>query len=360
MARALARGASSSPSNPVLDLWTLAAGALADVYALGFQIYDVTTGTPTQVYPGSGVQAVNVSGSDHLGTGHYSASWTVGGSENLGLHRIVWSVTPTNGAAIILYQADFDVLAAGLSLKGPAYCLLSSLRAEGFTASVVTDARALGLILRASMQIEKWTKRFFEPRYRTFTIDGSEGRSLFLSNPIIAVTSVTADGSLVEPADYQAFNRHIAEGLTNPDDRDNPRITFKSTTRVLADTTLDPRAYSGRQLFWPGPRNIQVVGLFGYTEPDVDVQAGATPKLLELATMLLVQRSVPLVADGDTTFEVQNASRVKSIRTRDQSIDYGPGRSDLVSRGAGGEFTGDPAIDDIIADFIAPPFIGSP
>lgn len=355
MARALALGASSSPTNPVLDFWFVAAGALADLSALSWQVFDLSTGSAVSVATGT----VNVAGAEHLGTGHYVATWT--GAGNVGRHRIVWTATPVGGSAKA-YQYDFDLLAAGLSLKGPAYCLLADLRDEGFAATGVggvSDVRALGLIRKVSTFVERWTRRFFEPRYRTITLDGARGPSQWLQDPVIALDSARIEGDLVDPTTYRVFNRHIAEGLTDPDDRENPRVTFSRITRVLSEVNTYDRPFYNRQVWWPGPRNVQLAGLFGYTDPDPDLPAGSTPEMIRHVTMLLFAREALPLADGDGRTDAQNAFRVDSIRTRDQSVTYGADRMQLTAKGAN-EFTGDPAIDDIIAMYVAPPFIGSP
>jgi hypothetical protein len=358
MARALARGATLSPTNPVLDLWVLIGGALTDIYALAFQIFDLSTGTAVQVFPTpSGQQSVNVSGAEHLQTGRYTGTWTVGGGENLGLHRIIWYVTAVQGGPVVQYQQDFDVLTAGLSLKGPAYCLLSDVRAEGFAATDVSDVRALATIKKVSALIERWTRRFFEPRYKNVTIDGAAGPSLWLQDPIIALDSASIDGSLIDKTTYQVFNRHITEGLTTPDDRDNPRVTFTRLTRVLNQVNIADRPFVNRQIWWPGPRNVALSGLFGFTDPDADYPAGVTPELIKQVCLTLFARNY-FLANSDDAADAANAGRVKSIRTRDQSIDYGPTRAELAGASAG-EFSGDPDIDAIISQYCAPPAIGS-
>lgn len=356
MARALALGASSGPTNPILDFWFVAAGALADLAALTWQIFDLSTGTPVSVTTG----VVDVAGAAHLGVGHYVATWTATG--NLGRHRIVWSATPVGASGPSTYDNDFDVLAAGLSLKGPAYCLLSDIRDEGFLATGfqgVSDLRALGLIRTCSTFVERWTRRFFEPRYRTITLDGARGPSQWVQDPIVAIDSAYIDTELVDPTSYKVFNRHIAEGLTNPDDRDNPRVTFNRISRTLAEVNTYDRPFYNRQVFWPGPRNVQLVGLFGYTDPSDDLPAGVTPELIKRVTLLLFSREMLPLSDGDGRQDAANAYRVDSLRTRDQSVTYGADRMQLTSKGSN-EFTGDPAIDDIIAQYVAPAFIGSP
>jgi hypothetical protein len=358
MARALALGAVSSKTNPVLDFWFVLGGAIVDLAALTWQLYDLSTGTPVSVTTGT-VDVVTVGGSGRLGVGHYVAGWTATG--NVGRHRMVWTATPVGGSAT-LYQYDFDVLTAGLSQKGPAYCLLADIRDEGFAssgASGISDLRALTLIRKVSVFIERWTRRFFEPRYRTITLDGGRGPSQWVQDPIVALDSAYLDTELVDPTCYKVFNRHIAEGLTNPDDRDNPRVTFTRITRVLSEVNTYDRPFYNRQVWWPGPRNVQLAGLFGYTDPDPDYPPGSTPEMIRHVAMLLFAREMLPLSDGDGRDDAANAYRVDSLRTRDQSVTYGADRMQLTTKGAN-EFTGDPAIDDIIAMYMAPPFIGSP
>jgi hypothetical protein len=135
-------------------------------------------------------------------------------------------------------------------------------------------------------------------------------------------------------------------------------VTFDQLTRV--NYLFDSNAtWQSRQVFWPGPRNVQLSGLWGYTDPDADCQVGVTPDMIRRATMMLVAREMVGIGDVAGRADAQNAYRISDQRTRDQSVTYGPGRSDLAASGGAGEFTGDPAIDDLIAQFVAPPFIGT-
>lgn len=364
MARALTTGSTASPTNPVLDLWTLGwqlyptgisydpgnvrTWGLVDVSAVAWEVFDMTSGSPVSVAAGT----LNVAGADHLGTGHYAATWTATG--NAGLHRIVWSVTFAD-ATTGTFQNDFDVLAAGLALKGPAYCLLSDLRTEGFTTAQLSDARALSLIRTCSLLLERWTSRFFEPRYKTVNVDGDKGPTLWLNDPIISFDSVSIDTELVDPSTYRVFNRHLADGLLNPDDRDNPHVKFNQMTRVLERLYIYDQPYGFRLVFWPGPQNVQLAGLFGYTDPDPDCQAGVTPDTVKRIIMMMIARELVLLSDPDGRFDAQMGFRTSDQRTRDQSLTLD--RSDLRRPGAG-VFTGDPRIDDLIALYLAPPFVG--
>lgn len=373
MSTSIARGAVSSCSNPLLDLWTLdSTFALADAFSVKFQVFDISDdtkfATPVQVFPISvgTKQTVDLtltcptSGAGKISTGRAVATWTVGGSEPLGRHRIVWFVQQTSTSAEVQYTEDFDVLVAGLSMKGASYALLSDLRAEGITSTTLSDIRGLSLIRVASTLVERYTRRFFEPRFRTVTIDGSAGPTLFLQDPVIVLSSAAIDDQTVDSSDsYQVFNRHITEGLTNPDDRDNPRVTFVRIVRNLQRLNVYDRPWNNKALWWPGARNVSLTGLFGYTDPDDSCQVGVTPELVKRVTMMIVVRELGLLSNTDDRFDAQNNYRTKDMRTRDQSISFGPVGSSTATM-VRGEFTGDPSIDSILEMYIAPPFIGSP
>lgn len=354
MARALAINAVSSPVNPVLDYWNLDGGQLADVAGLSFAIFGPDG---AQVYPVSGWQTIDISGVDHLAPGHYVAEWTGAGTP--GAYQVKWVVAPVVGPSRSAVTA-FDLVASGLNTRGPLYAALSDVRAEGFAPATISDAQALNVLRRCSLMLERWTHRFFEPRYRTVKLDGASGSTQFLDDPIIAVDSTTIGGDTIDPTSYRVFNRHITQGLNAPDDRDDPRITFANQGRA-GSLVFDGNgsAWRWRSFFWGGAQNVQLAGLFGYTDPDPDVPVGVTPELIKYVTLLLFARESASIADPDGRASAQNAFRINQIRTRDQSINYGTSGGSGQSSTSGGDFTGDPAIDSIIAQFCAPPFVGS-
>src|SRR5262245_12796232 len=127
----LARNESSSCANPVLDIFTRVGSTLTDVAVLEFQIFDITSGTPAQVFPlPAGVrQPVNVgvvcpaAGAAKMETGHFFATYSVPESEPLGKHRIKWffKLTPTSAEAS--FEEDFDVVSEVLAGTGDGgYC----------------------------------------------------------------------------------------------------------------------------------------------------------------------------------------------------------------------------------------------
>ncbi len=240
------------------------------------------------------------------------------------------------------------------------YASLSELRAEGFTVAMMQDRRALTLIERASRVVEMHTRRFFEPRAMTFTLSGEGGPVQRLRDPIIALGPVGLEDSTLDAASFKAYNRHIAEGLMNPDDRADPRIEFSNFVRLwprVADGSLGRGA---RDLFWGGVRNVEISGVFGYTEHDPDSLVGITPPLITQATLMIVAREQAKIGDTEARQELDQGP-VKEIRTRDQSISYGTSRRELAGDATSGvgDMTGDTAIDDILGQYLAPMFVGS-
>lgn len=366
MARAIARGLTAGCTYPVLELWVLGAGLPVDVYALEFAIFDATG---AQTFPVSGFEPVAVTvtcptaGAGRIQVGRYVATWPVPSNEPLGAHTIVWNLRRTITSAVETYRETFDVLAQGLRLKQPAYVLLSELREEGFSSTALSDARALKLITTASLMVERFTRRFFDVRYLRQTLSGSGGGSLQLDVPVIALDGLSVDGGLIDPAIYSVFNRHLSERMLQPDDREAGMIAFTIETHGLGSVRVydsGPRVY--RRGFWGGTRNVSLSGLFGYTDYDEDQMVGVTPEAIKRATMMLIARELVGIGNVEARFEQQSVSRIRDLRTRDQSVSYGTASSSGGSGSGGGvglTFTGDPAIDTILELYSAPPFIGS-
>jgi hypothetical protein len=352
MARALARSTASSASNPVLDLWTLVGGAVAAVETAEFQVYDISTdakvSAPVQVYP---VVGGTWQAGTSLAAGHYVAAWTPGGAEPLGRHRLVWSVLDEAGGTPRTQSYEFDVVPVGLSLAAPAYALLSDLRDEGMTPTALADKRGLSLIQAMSRRVERWTRRFFDVRHMTLSLDGAEGATQFLDIPIVALSSVAVDGETVDAETFRVFNRNLTAGW--PDDRGNPRLTFSHLRRFLTRIDVDDRPWGSRSVWWPGAQNITVSGLFGYTDRSPLLDVGETPTDIARVVMMLVDRERIAIGDAEGRAERQNIGRVRSVSTADQSISYGEGSEG--ARASTGAFTGDADIDEILLAYAAAP-----
>ena len=246
------------------------------------------------------------------------------------------------------------------------YLTVDDIRNEGFTSTMVDDAAVVRGIQRANAIIERVTGQWFEPRTRTFQLDGKPGQDLLLDVPIIAITSfgvVDYRGEIdaIELDDVWVYNRHLTQGLTQPDDRVNPRIAW----RDLLPTGMRAQRQSERR-FVHGRRNIQVAGVFGYTELDplvvpaetapgsqIPVDYGETPALIKLAaTLLTIRYMYPRQGGDGDAFAVR--ARVVSERTRDQAYTL----SSPTANDAAYGMTGDIEVDKILSMFIAPAQFG--
>jgi len=243
------------------------------------------------------------------------------------------------------------------------YITIADIRLEGFTETMVDDVSVQRGINRATALIDKATGRWFEARGRTFQLDGKKSQDLMLNIPIIALTSMSlvdqyGETEAIDLSDILVYNRHLTEGLLNPDDRDDPHISWRNVTRRAGD------AGGG---FLVGKRNIQVVGYFGYTElspllspgettagSQVPLDYGETPELIKLASVLLSVRQMYPRVSGDGE-EISLRKRIIEERTRDQM--YKLSESTNNSDNAFGT-TGDVEVDTLISGYMSPMGIG--
>lgn len=366
----LARGQRSDGANPVLDLFTPTRGVLVDPPALTFQIFDVSDddkrASPVQVFPGAaGARApVLITATwpdgDKLGRGHFVARWTPAPTEAIGAHEIHWILPSTSGGPEQTVIEDFDVVAEVAGSSAAVYALVSDLRAEGVMAKDASDVRIARMIRLASQYIDRVTGRFFSPRAMTLTLDGSGRRSLLLGHPIIGIGDVKMFAGMFDdlaelpviPSFFRVFNRHLTQGLLDPDDREDPRLEFFHESDLLGVHATPAAVLGLGALVWlTGVQNVIVDGVFGYTDPDGS-PAGRTPDLIRHVTKLLVMRELPAMADFAWREERRQRWRLTAERTRDQSYNL-----DLLR--AQGLFTGDPEIDAILVSFQRPAQLGA-
>jgi len=248
------------------------------------------------------------------------------------------------------------------------YCTIQDIRDEGIASTVFSDARVNAAIEVASRFIETATGRWFEARSRTFRVKARNTRVCFLNHPIISLSEVnivTGRGSAmtrdaIDVSDVLVFNRHLTEGLTDPDDRDAPRIEFEGVTGYEYPGRIDG-------VFLVGSQTIEVVGRFGYTElaagetpgetsdgSQVPTSEGVTPPLIEHLCKLLTVRELSTLANPDDRASWRDLWRLESEKTADQSYKM----TSLDRLGMQGYVTGDPEIDGIINLFRAPASIG--
>jgi hypothetical protein len=359
----IVRGQTSDCTHVVLDLFTRMGSVLTDVAELSFQIFDKVSGpSPVQLYPTSGRQTVDVDVAcptgDKLGTGHYIARWTAPDAAAIGTHEIRWFFKKTPSSSEQTFAEEFEVTAATAAAPHE-YATVQQLRDEGVTTAQSTDAQLLTKIRRMSALIDRWTGRWFYPKSTVLTLDGTGKNMLLIGPPIISISQVkllgqgavliTASDDIVDLPEIRVFNRHLTQGLLDPDDRNSPKIqwlTFESYGERAIEIV-------NRGLFPRGVQNIEVTGVFGYTDPD-GTPAGKTPDLINWACMQMVVRDLAPLGDTDARDEQAMRGRMTSLRTRDQSITWS---AQTVKNS--GTWTGDPQIDGIIASYRRPPTLGA-
>jgi len=385
MPQVIARGQSVGPDDPRIVFFHTPDGTLIDPFALSFQIFDVSTEAkqlaPSQVYPSTPGDRIEIDVSagspdrmkirpsdkfDPSMGGCFAASWTPGAGEPFGRHMVRWFWTQKEGADERSCDQFFDVYSCRMPPGGVIYALPSEVRDEGLPSSgigAVTDARLLLASIKAAQFIERITRRFFEPRFLSIAVDGKNSGAIMIGpgTPIIgidviryATTHLLLSSLAADSNSYRVYSRHLSQGLLSPDDRDNPRLELYGLKDYLT-------IYSLADLRFPrGQQNVEVSGVFGYTEADGSPM-GCTPVLLREAAMRLTLRNTGKLTDSDAETDRRFAARITSERTRDQAITYSAGMppGSLSAGAAAGAFSGDPLIDSLLGGFLCPPDMGA-
>jgi hypothetical protein len=369
---AVARGQTVNAASPVLTFVTVvtgtavvdpggsgtglgSAGTLFPPYALQWSVFDVSTddkmANPVQTAGPTSVDLV----ADLVSPGVYAVDWDCPGDEPLGLHEVRWTLTATSTSAPQTFRREFDVLRAVPALGQRGYALVSDFRREGIPEEKASDVRLQLLIEQWSGMVDFWCRRFFEPRPMSILLDGSDSTTLNLGYPLIGVSAISAvdDAGSPNPVDMTGlrfYNRHITQGMLTPDDREAPRIEFVLMQPILVgmDNAYYP-AQSYRAGRWArGTQNVQVTGVFGYTDLDGS-PSGTIPSLIRRAVQLLVLRNLPKLGRANERFDALHRHRITTESTRGQSYSLSPWRG-----GGGGGYSGDPEIDDLLERYTAP------
>ena len=241
------------------------------------------------------------------------------------------------------------------------YTTIDALRDAGVTVAQASDLRLTAVIELASAMIDRYTGRTFGAVSKTIRVDGTGARALLLNECIVSIEEIhiiDSDDTISAHLDLDSvriYNRHLTENLTDPDDRDSPRIEWGQVDRYREFDNLARYENIGQ---WPrGRKNIELVGQFGYTDYD-GTATGRVPLLIEHACNLLVVRELAPIGDPNAA-AAWSGPRVRREKTRDQEVEY-ESASSFGRSGLGvGRFTGDPRIDSILENFIRPPMLGS-
>lgn len=352
--RAIEQSGVSSATFPVLELFAIdpSDGLLKDVFSATWDIVDPTGAA-------AGPVAVGLV-ADRISLGRYAAAWSVPVAQPVGINSIVWIYDFVSGGPSYTLTRTFEVLKVG-EVENPLanmYTTTVRMRDEGVTTKNVKNAKLVELITLASTYVEMFTGNVFVPAGKIVSMDGQSASAILLDEPIIAVGDILIDTSPFFPSDIQidaslfrVYNRHLSQGLLNPDDRDSPKIEFFHTSRDI-EGSGGLASFSFDRLHFPhGQQNIHITGVFGYTQPNGKDLLGVTPQLISQATALLVVRNVEKLTKFEDREDIKRQHLKTEDRTRDQQIKW-----DVPSsRGAAfGAFTGDPEIDTILARFTKP------
>jgi hypothetical protein len=224
------------------------------------------------------------------------------------------------------------------------YAPSSSEALEAFTINERQKA-----IQRFSKDVNRWTQRYFFPYHRSYLIEvKKKATRMFLDIPLIGLSAATVIGDEEEESttydldidSIKVYNRHLND-LLSPDDRENPKID------------LDPSGVAtdlyGPSFFPSGSKNLRLVGAFGYTDPNGGPMGECSEPLRDVV-VTLASRAL-LDPTGSDPF-YSNLGRVKSARTRDQSITFD------TSATGDATMTGDPRLDAILVTYLRPPYVG--
>jgi len=213
---------------------------------------------------------------------------------------------------------------------GGLYATVQDLRGEGVSTTEATDQRLLALIEEASREIDHLTGWFFYPRQLSLKLSGRGTPSLEPPYPPIMLSDLDVDGRDLSIAadDLMVVGAPIAPGF------DAPRLTIL-----------------GGGVFPEGSDNITADGWWGYTEEDGS-PLGRTPLEIRRACMLLVLRTLPMLADADAVADARSQWRIIQEKTRDQSY-----KLDRLRDAA--PLTGDPEIDRILLRYRRPSGLGA-
>lgn len=350
----MARTQSSTAANPLLTFiyQDPDQGWLEDVTALSYAVFDVSTPAKEITPVAKVVKTALDLTANRLSEGRYFAPLTVGEDWGLGDYQVVWYYEVDNGDE----QTMTTPLVVTDEAHGPPnyYATVADMYDAGLDPDTYTVKTVRGALAKATALIERWTGRRFRAEYKTLRVDGGGGMKLRLREPIIAVESIDIRDEFLNSfmqseleAGLHIYNRHIRLGMLQPDDRNNPRIDYSYGTRPLGALGY----------FGDGAQDIEVTGVFGYTEPDGSPM-GCTPPLIRQVTVQVALLHVEDAA-SDAAWANKNKWKIAEERTRDQQVKYGGSVSSSpkvhVGPGSTAFFTGDDEIDAIILMFKAGP-----
>lgn len=287
-------------SNPRIVFVNQEDGLLADLDELKFSIFDVSQGgAPSEVVSETTVDLDDCPSGQRVGTGRYAISWTVPADENVGAHEVRWKWTRDGGDEQEGRQRfevlDDELLADQWRGLITTKRLRDELVLKGSPPSESDLKRAQVLIDRVTREIEDRTARTFEPEFQThfFSVGEDAAFVVHVEPPIVGIQDVELrqrgddDFNDVDNDDLMIFNRHL-DGMTTPDDRNDPRIEARLTAPDGRPESRLRRSFK----FPPGMMNVRVRGVFAYRDHDPQLPMGRVPEGAKTACTVLVNQGV--------------------------------------------------------------------
>jgi len=361
--KGIVQGQESSAANPVLVLLVRSGQFLTDIVAGTYKIDAITGDTAVELVPETAINiaAVGIGGGQRLLEGQYviltgpTASW------GLGTHRAVLTYQLAAGGTTYTQVTEFEVISSSDWVSCQQFVSYASTR-NLIREKIVKASTPIATLHRAtnrvSVLLEQLCRRCFEPRFMTYELDGTGNQFLFLPDAIIALHDVelvdvflNETQSTYDRTSYLVYNRHLSQPGAGGDDRYNPKIerVLWSVSRTMWSEGMPVKV---GYYPWPeGRKNVRVVGVFGFTDPDPHADAGTTlghtPEDLTAIVGALVARQLANPRFDDVL--VHQPGRLRSAKTRDQAVSLSGGSTGLY-----GSATGDPLIDQMLVRFAAP------
>lgn len=157
------------------------------------------------------------------------------------------------------------------------------------------------LLEEASDLIDVMTCQHFEPREQTRRLDGSGTRALSVPVPLLEVQQVFFDDVPQTP----------------------PQSVVRPTAPVLVGDKPHTLVSYGPEVWPKGLQNVEITGLWGFTEVDSNNPVGRTPRAIRRATILIVAKIlVAPIGDPYQSGTLEQDARITEVRTREQTIKY--------------------------------------
>ncbi|MBM4370123.1 MAG: hypothetical protein FJ098_00615 [Deltaproteobacteria bacterium] len=276
----------------------------------------------------------------------------------MGTHRVTCRFVMSVGGPTHVAVFEFELLDPVEWITGTQYHGLVSTRRmydESFIGAGTTRQALHRYIDQWSRDVEEKLGRIFGARYLTINVAGRDTPVLLLPEAILCTDQVQAvwkdtSGEEVtfayDDQYYRVYNRHLDGKIPGEDDRYNPKLEVTGWT--------DPVAILG-SFQWPwGRQNIQISGVWGFTDPEPHasgerVPLGKIPPEVQRVVATLVSRSIEDPTMSNPT--VWSPGSIREYKTRDQSIKLGSGSGMTVAPDSP---TGDPYLDRLLLRFAKP------